>query len=285
MLSILGYVCFYPSPISVEVFGRILHALLKDQTTLSGYVLSLDGKVDFRKKSIMKSAISSYCAERFAKPFNEAVIRGQLDVGAVSGAGGKVQLQFSPSPHDSTWAIIADSSIPRHFTHPVHSALMGLHSTERYVFLRNIAQYPNVVSIAVECEKADAVSPEQLHAMSEALATALQGIERWASVLDAGAYILTLPTSKSLSAQPDTVDKLDRFFLIPHLSVGGRREIIQSYESDINLHAPTLSLLKTNTADATALTLKNWTDREQLFLSKWHKHMYPNPKPALVPAS
>ncbi|MFZ6778502.1 hypothetical protein ACO0LD_16895 [Undibacterium sp. Ji83W] len=273
MILISGYVCIYSQTLALTYLSRLLQASLKKESSLSGFDVSVRGKSDFRKKNIVNSEIRNFLTERYVEGINLLVVRaeGELQIG--DGILGKISISLLPSPLDEIWSPIG-KDFPQSKNHTQNSTLRSLASHEGFVFGRALKDYPNLFLISVETVEGVVVSPDQLHQFSVALAESLDGTDRWMGVLDAKNHISTFSVAEMLVAKPETVTKMDSFFLFPHLTVFGKNDVVNAYADDISATFPKIPLLKTNLKQASIVSLKTWDDRSEIFLPQWSKNAW-----------
>ena len=273
MTLISGYICIYSQTSALTYLSRLLQAVVKDKCSLSGFDVSIRGKIDFRKKNIASVDINNFLMARYADGLNLLVVRAEGDLEIDDGISGKVSVSLLPSPLDEIWSPIG-KNFPTSKSHTQNSTLRSLGSHEGFVFGRGIKDYPNIFLISVKTQQVENVSSEQLHQFSVALAKSLDGVDRWLGILDAESYVVAFPIAEMLVANPETATKMDNFFFLPHLAVFGNSDVIDVYADDIQKSFPKVALQKTNLNKSTVISLKTWEDRDEIFLPRWHKNSW-----------
>ena len=274
MMLISGYVCIYPQEDTLTHFTRLLQALLKNESGLSGYDVSIRGKSDFRKKKISQDKIEEFFVERCVDGSNLLVVRGECRATYRDNIIGEINISLLPSPTDKLWSPIG-KNFPQSKSQIFNNTLRSLASHEGFAYGRGITDYPNLFLIFIEIDKTTDITSEELHNFGNVIAKTFDDINKWSAVFDAANYIPKLSASKLLAANPETVTRMDKFFLVSHSTVLGKANVIDSYFKDMQASFPDVALRRTNFKGSAVLSLEDWAERDKIFLPKWHENKWP----------
>ena len=140
-----------------------------------------------------------------------------------------------------------------------HSLVLNLRSlpaVERFAQF-GITQYPSLLYVLIESSQPQ-MHPEGLHKLGVCIASAFDGVERWAAVLNAAPHISRMPIDRMLVANPDTRVRMDSFFFSPYLTIVGPKATIGSYSSDIKSSFSGVQLMEAVVGDSVVVSLKKW---------------------------